>query len=185
MADNLTIPFADTSAADLTFSLRQGRLPAVCGTTVSLSPGTRVELNVLGCSHQVILVENETDHLTETLACLPGLPASLPGSVATETASTQHEFESRTEHHSGADFGRAVQRITEDAQNHQHNVVARFPGHPGAVTAIVLDSASADELRWSTWHCYPQHGEIVLTSSRVHGLQSQNLTVHESAEVMA
>lgn len=192
MTDIVGIPFADTSVGDLTFSLRQERLAPVCGTTVVLSPEQTLELNVLGCSHQVILVEKDHDVLVETLACLSGVPAALPETASSRITgldpvdrsdAVRHQFESSTRALDDTEFQRAVRRITDGAGAQRHSVVARFPGHPGAVTAIVLEQAVGRGIGWTTWHCYPQHGEIVRTRSRIHRTRVGDANVHESAEM--
>lgn len=192
MTDIVGIPFADTSVGDLTFSLQQERLAPVCGTTVVLSPEETLELNVLGCSHQVILVDKGRDLVVETLACLSGVPAALPDTASTRltgpdaadrSAAIHHRFESSTRSLDDADFQRAVRRITDDAQASRHSAVARFPGHPGAVTAIVLEPTIDRSIGWTTWHCYPQHGEIVRTRSRIHRTRVEDMNVDEPTEL--
>jgi hypothetical protein len=173
MIESLSLPFADTSAAELTFALTRPRLPAVSSAVVPLASDVRLELNVLGCSHQVIVIDGDRDVLVETLACLPGTPPSLPESARRRddcTAGAGHSFRSRVDRVDPAGFRRSVEHIIDEAQAHTSHCIAQFPGHPAAVTALVLEDPSAEALCWRTWHCYPQHGEIVRTETRVSGL---------------
>lgn len=177
MARVLPVAFVDTAAGDLTFSLRRPRLPAVHSTVAEIPAAptgapageVRVELNVLGCSHQVIVSAADSEVLIETLACLPGEPAHLPESASGTVAGGEHEFGSRVEHVPASRFPAAVEALTTAARRLPHHAVVRFPGHAGAVTALALDAGSGDALRWRTWHCYPQTGEIVHTWSALRG----------------
>ncbi|GAA4284602.1 DUF2617 family protein [Brevibacterium daeguense] len=189
MIESLSLPFADTSAAELTFARTLPRLPAVSSTVVPLAPNVRLELNVLGCSHQVIIVDGARDVLVETLACLPGTPPDLPASDSRSdetTAGAGHSFRSRVERAEPRGFRRAVDRIVDTAQARPFHCIARFPGHPAAVTALALERPEAGGLRWRTWHCYPQHGEIVHTRTRVADLPwSLHADEHGLCEVPA
>lgn len=170
----VSVPFADTAAGDLTFSLVQGRLPAVHSVT-AVVPGAsgplHVELAVLGCSHQVIVTASGTE-LVETLACLPDSAPALPADRLTAGVggAAVHDFRSRVDQVPPAEFLPAVEEIVDRAQSADHHAVVAFPGHPGAVTALALDPAGDDSLAWRTWHCYPQHGEIVRTRTVLTGL---------------
>lgn len=195
------VPFADTAAADLTFSLTQGRLPSVHSTVAHLTAGSgralRVELAVLGCSHQVIVSGGGTAFI-ETLACLPSSAPALPDSRLTAgiAGAGVHDFRSRVEHVAADRFLTAVDDIVRAARGAEHHAVVSFPGHPGAVTALALGTfatagdpaetdaeagadaeagtggahPTGDALSWRTWHCYPQHGEIVHTRTTLTGL---------------
>ncbi|MCK1802880.1 DUF2617 family protein [Nocardia zapadnayensis] len=190
------VPFADTAAADLTFSLTQGRLPSVHSTVAHLTAGSgralRVELAVLGCSHQVIVSGGGTAFI-ETLACLPSSAPALPDSRLTAgiAGAGVHDFRSRVEHVAADRFLTAVDDIVRATRGAEHHAVVSFPGHPGAVTALALGPSAAtgteagagaeagadgtqrvgDALSWQTWHCYPQHGEIVHTRTTLTGLE--------------
>ncbi|QCP04126.1 DUF2617 family protein [Brevibacterium sp. CS2] len=193
---SLDVPFADTAAADLTFSLAQGRLPSVHSTVARLTARSghalRVELAVLGCSHQVIVTGGGAE-LIETLACLPTADPTLPESRLTAgiAGTGVHDFRSRVDHVGTDRFLAAVDDIVAGAQRAAHHAVVDFPGHPGAVTALALGPSAAagteagagaeagadgtqrvgDALSWQTWHCYPQHGEIVHTRTALTGLE--------------
>ncbi|GAA1999189.1 DUF2617 family protein [Brevibacterium samyangense] len=174
------VPFADTSAADLAFSRGAGRLPAICSTTVPLGGNRMLELVVIGSSHQVIVSENGTDVFVETLACLPPVGSRhQPGAPVAEAPFREHigpgpegwgrhSFVAGVDHPAADEFLAQVERIVRAAEAAPYSAIAAFPGEEGAVTALALDTDPAPTgapLRWRTWHCYPQHSEIVYSAS--------------------
>ncbi|WP_349827119.1 DUF2617 family protein [Brevibacterium litoralis] len=173
------VPFADTRAEDLGLALGRGRLPEVLRTSVDLGStagaltGLHLDLVVIGSSHQVVLHRDGTDLFSETLACLPrhAAPTGNVGTVldpfGTHHATGSwgpfrtHDFHARVRTPEPADFDAAVAALTAEVTACDHHAIARFPGHEGAVTALLLDHAGSDRLTWRTWHCYPQYGQIV------------------------
>ncbi len=182
------VPFADTSADDLRFSLVRPRIAPLASEIVDLQPagvtgaGLRLELHVIGSSHQVILAEAARDLLIETFACPPAeVPAQAP-TTATALPSwdapvrtrgawaglTGHEFRcTRTAH--PAEFRTSVAEALDRVRAHDRHVIARFPGDRDALTALALTAAGPGHLAWETWHVYPQHAEIVHTTTALTG----------------
>lgn len=50
--------------------------------------------------------------------------------------------------------------------DHPHGLAGTFPGSPHAFTAM-LAQRSEGQVRWRTWHAYPQEGQLVATRTRV------------------
>lgn len=207
-AVTLDVPFVDTAAEELTFAMDHARLPSLRHTVVPIGPATHLELHVLGCSHQAILVHQGQDTMIETVACVPDLPAHLPERHVTELAEAsghascadplhsggpRHEFTAHVDRLDSDAFQSAVARIGEQARRSRYHCLVEFPGQPGAVTALALtcqveptgpevvgglavDSKGLTAVRtaaawsWQTWHCYPQHGQIVTTRSTLQPL---------------
>lgn len=170
MLITLDVPYADTTAADLSFALGLPEQPAlhVLDVPVPGRPGAALRLRLLGASHQVVLRAGATE-LVETVACLPGRPPSLPAAV--------HERER------GYRFTATVQRLSLDEisaraavlrralADDPHALVGVFPGDEDAITALHVQVGAADaratEVSWRTWHAYPQTGEMVETETAV------------------
>lgn len=186
------VPFADTSADDLRFSLDRPRIAPLASEIVDLEAagvtgaGLRLELHVIGSSHQVILATAARDLLIETFACPPAqVPAQAPAHAPTTATTpltwdapvrthgawaglTRHEFRcTRTAH--PAEFRTSVAEALDRVRAHDRHVVARFPGDRDALTALALTTAGPGHLAWETWHVYPQHSEIVRTTTALTG----------------
>ena len=75
----LVVPYRDTRAQDLCWSLNLPVQPALAVRSVRLG-GLILELRLLGASHQVLVwAQDGTEPLcVETVACLPGLAEQLP-----------------------------------------------------------------------------------------------------------
>lgn len=141
MLVSLDIPYADSTAGDLSFALGLPLLPALHVHRLSED----LELRLLGASHQVV-----AGGLVETVACLPGRPAHLPPSVD----DPGYRFTATVTR-----LDRAVTAaLWRDLAGDPRALVGVFPGDPDAVTAL-----RADDRGWQTWHAYPQTGELVVT----------------------
>ncbi|GAA1095633.1 DUF2617 family protein [Nocardiopsis composta] len=166
------VPFADARAADLSWSLERPELPALARVCARLA-GYRVELRVLGASHQVAVAAADTGAalLTETVACLadPGRDArTLPGSVRRELPGpTGYRFRSGVERLAPDALTERVAALVAAAEARPAAVAAAFPGDPAAVTALAADSPGPGLLHWTTWHSYPQSGELVRTETHL------------------
>ncbi|GAA3717081.1 DUF2617 family protein [Gordonia hankookensis] len=162
--NRLQVRYADTSARGLAFSLTAGLQEplARCDRRI----GDRgVSVRLLGASHQVV-VDDGTDRLCETVACLPGMDAPLPDTVVEDG----YTFASRIE---PCDTDRMQSIVTELGHRVDRHLAAgdpavmgHFPGLPLAITAVIA-TAHADALAWQTWHTYPQCSELVVTSSEL------------------
>ncbi|MDT0302346.1 DUF2617 family protein [Streptomonospora wellingtoniae] len=161
----LSAPFADTRAADLTWTLDAPELPALLARTRVLA-GYRVELRVLGASHQVVLADGGERLLTETVACLPDLRGDLPRRARHAPAGLDsYEFTSRVSTLGPLAFAERVERVRAAVDGDPRGVVAAFPGAPQAITALLPEAAPRAGVRWRTWHAYPQTQELVVTAT--------------------
>jgi hypothetical protein len=150
--------FADSRAADLSLAYGLRPLPALGTHQVTLG-GVTLELRVLGASHQVVL-----GSFSETVACLPDRPGALPAEETRVVGDYAVRFSASCERPD--DFAAAVSRIVADCEADPHSLVAEFPGSPLAVTALSARAVDGG-VGWTTWHAYPQAGELVWTSSVV------------------
>ncbi len=151
--DEVAVPFLDTSADQLRFSLTHELVPHVARRVFD-----RLDLRVIGASHQVLVTGGRHAGLVETIACLPQLEGRLPASARrpgyrmTSTVT-----------------GERVRRLEpwlrqEGIDASDRTVIARFPGDPCAVTALRA-RVGDDRCEWWTWHVYPQQGQVVRTHS--------------------
>lgn len=159
--------FVDTRARDLTLTLDADDQPALATCTGRLGPFD-VQLRLLGASHQVV-VEARGERLRETLACLPGVEPSLP----THRERSDYTFGSDVwicDEESMRTIVDRLERQVQATDERSLGLIGSYPGRPLAVTAVraQLDPAR-DELRWETWHTYPQSGEVVHTVSTMTG----------------
>ena len=74
----IDVAYADTSAAQLGFSLEAPEQPALAECSADFD-GITISLRLLGASHQVI-VDDGHQRLCETVACLPEMTSALPES---------------------------------------------------------------------------------------------------------
>nr|WP_218903001.1 DUF2617 family protein [Streptomonospora nanhaiensis] len=163
----MSAPFVDTRAADLTWTLAAPALPALLTRTRRVA-GHRVELRVLGASHQVVLAAPgaAAPLLTETVACLPGTPGGLPGHTRPAVAGlAAYTFTSSVATLARTAFADRVERVRVRVEGDPGGVAAAFPGDPHAVTALLPEAAAPGRVRWRTWHAYPQTGELVTTTT--------------------
>lgn len=102
----------------------------------------------------------------ETLACIPDRTDPVPPETRIDLGRWRYTFRSNLRRHGPADFARLLAGIEREAES---GILGRYPGAPGAVTAIALD-CDGPTLRWSTWHTYPGQGVIVTTHSTLSDL---------------
>ena len=192
----LDVPFTDTSAEALRLSLDHGRIaplatrsidvPTVAAptdtgpTSTEAAPPLTLTLTVIGSSHQAILSAGPTDAFIETFACL-GEDANGPSPARPQwdhedvrhgrwAGYTEHRFTpTRTKVH--GDFPTAAAEVlatgADRAVTSDDHFSVAFPGQPGALTALSLTCAQPERIAWQSWHCYPQHQEIVHSTSEL------------------
>ncbi|WP_293878975.1 DUF2617 family protein [uncultured Brevibacterium sp.] len=160
------IDFVDTRSDQLVYSLDEPRITPVLArdfTFTHVGVPLEVELAVLGCSHQVTVRNEGRELVRETLACLSDREPWVPSTSSHVLArGGQLTFDSTVVKPAG--FLREVDRIESQLADSYAQCSVKFPGQPGAVTALTC-SASSNGLVWRTWHCYPQNGEVVETRS--------------------
>lgn len=164
MLVTLNAPYVDTSAAELSLTLGGPERPALHVLELT-TRGARVDLRLLGASHQVVL-RSSTTRLTETVACLPGQRPALPAVAHHDTA--DYRFTATVLRPGRVELSTRVGRLRADLADDPFALVGVFPGDPDAVTALsVRPAGNAGELGWRTWHAYPQTNELVLTETAV------------------
>lgn len=160
----LDVPYADTSAAQLAFSLTADPRAPLARCDHQFGSRT-VSLRLLGASHQIIV--DDGDHrMCETVACLPGLDEPLPGTVADGT----YTFTSLVRKCDAEQMAALVDELHHRTADHRAqglpSLLGRFPGQPMAVTAAIA-TARGDGIGWQTWHTYPQTAEVVTTTGEL------------------
>jgi hypothetical protein len=158
---DLDAPYVDTRAADLSLSLGGPERPALYVRELNLPGGRRLRLRLLGASHQVVLGD-----FTETVACLPGRPPHLPGTLHDESAG--YRFTATVLRPAGDGLRTRVAALRADLADDPYALVGVFPGDVDAVTALAVRHDPPDgSVAWRTWHAYPQTNELVLTETVV------------------
>jgi hypothetical protein len=164
MLTTLNTSYTDTRAADLAWALGREPLPALATLDLELS-GAKIQLRLLGASHQVLLEEDQGS-CSETVACMPGFSTPLPLGVARRVGDWDYEFAARVELLSPNSFAGRAQELLALVADHPNGLAGVFPGSPHAFTAL-LARRSEDAVHWRTWHAYPQDGQLVATRTRV------------------
>lgn len=165
MRAGLAVPFVDTRAADLVWTLDHPPVEPLAARSVRAA-GLDVQMRVLGASHQVLVRGAPgTADLVETVACLPDRPGRLPERGGADLPGYAYRFGSRVRTLARADFADRVERLRRRVDTAPAGLLAAFPGDPLAVTALVLLPSADRDLSWRTWHAYPQYGELVTTTT--------------------
>ncbi|MFH8472440.1 DUF2617 family protein [Streptomyces sp. NPDC018000] len=164
MLTTLQTAYSDTRAADLAWALGREPLPALAVLDLDLA-GARLQLRLLGASHQVLLEENQGT-CSETVACIPGSSTPLPLGVSERLGEWKYDFAARVETLSAGSFAERAQELLALVTDHPHGLAGTFPGSPHAFTAL-LAQRTEDQVRWRTWHAYPQEGQLVVTRTQV------------------
>lgn len=164
MLVRLDLPFVDARAADLSLAL--GAAPEEgLGSLTLEAAGAIAELRLLGCSHQA-LVRSDEYELSELVACRPGMTPELPAHTDHALGSRCYEFRARVRSFSPRQYPHQASALMGRVAAREDGLVGVFPGREGAFTALQL-STDGTELRWETWHGYPQSSELVYTASRI------------------
>lgn len=165
MLVDLDTPYADTTAADLSLALDGPERPALYVRTLALPGEVSVCLRLLGASHQVLLRSPGTVR-SETVACLPGRPPSLPSQLVDDDG--RYHFSAELLRLPQAEFTHRITALRSDLADDPYALVGVFPGEVNAVTALRVRAYPADEtVTWRTWHAYPQTAELVRTETTV------------------
>ncbi|MBM7173748.1 DUF2617 family protein [Streptomyces sp. G44] len=164
MLTTLKTVYTDTRAEDLAWALGREPLPALATLDLELA-AARLQLRLLGASHQVLL-EEEQGSCSETVACIPGSSTPLPLGVSKRVGDWEYEFAARVETLSRGQFAGRAQELLALVTEHPHGLAGVFPGSPHAFTAL-LAQRHEGSVMWRTWHAYPQEGQLVATRSKV------------------
>ncbi|HEY0699412.1 MAG TPA: DUF2617 family protein [Micromonospora sp.] len=192
MLVTLDTGYADTTAADLSFTTTAPEQPALLvldlgdlaaggaaagGATVSVATasvardapsGLHLRLRLLGASHQVVL-DTPAGRLIETVACLPGQRPELPATV--DDRATGYRFTARVLRLSPAELSARTAGLRAELAADPYALVGVFPGSRDAITGLRAARSALPggepTVRWQTWHAYPQTGELVETETAV------------------
>ncbi|MFD5035010.1 DUF2617 family protein [Streptomyces sp. NPDC058405] len=164
MLTTLETAYTDTRAADLAWALGREPLPALAVLNLDLA-GALLQLRLLGASHQVLL-EEEGGTCSETVACIAGSSTPLPLGVSRPLGEWEYQFAARVETLSHSSFAGRAQELLALVSDHPNGLAGTFPGSPYAFTAM-LAQHDEGQVRWRTWHAYPQEGQLVATRTRV------------------
>ncbi|WP_405804685.1 DUF2617 family protein [Streptomyces sp. NBC_01187] len=160
----LKTAYTDTRAGDLAWALGREPLPALACRDLELD-GAHVQLRLLGASHQVLLDEGYGS-CSETVACMPGSSTPLPLGVSKRFGAWEYEFAACVETLSPGSFTGRAQELLALVADHPNGLAGTFPGAPHAFTALLVQRHEG-QVRWRTWHSYPQEGRLVSTRTRV------------------
>ncbi|GAB2610326.1 DUF2617 family protein [Streptomyces capparidis] len=155
----LAAPYLDTAADQLRFTLGLPPRDALAVAEVAVG-GITVELRLLGASHQVF-----AGPVRETVACLPGEPGLLPGSVTEEIDGWTYRFTARIHRHGPREFA-ARAGLLRELHGRPEALCGVFPGAPDALTALLVRPREGG-VAWRTWHTYPRTRQIVATHTRL------------------
>jgi hypothetical protein len=164
MLTTLKTTYTDSRADDLAWALDREPLPALAVLDLELS-GARLQLRLLGASHQVLLEEAQRT-CSETVACIPGSRTPLPLGVTKRLGDWEYDFAARVETLTQGSFAGRAQELLALVADHPNGLAGTFPGSPHAFTAM-LAQRTEGHVRWRTWHAYPQEGRLVVTRTRV------------------
>ncbi len=164
-------PYVDVSAGDLSLTLGLAAAPALEVLEVHTGGGPAIELRLLGFSHQV-LVDGGRE-LSETVACVPGVAGTLPR----RRSDGAYRFGARVERLAPDDYAARAGALIERAGSDRLMLAGLFGDAPAPAAGPALPAFTALAARsleggvaWTTWHGYPQSGELVITASSLeHG----------------
>ena len=163
----LVVPYRDTAAQDLCWSLELPVQPALAARSVGIG-GLMLELRLLGASHQMIVWDADGGEplCVETVACLSGMSEPLPDRSSRALPRGRYTWTAERLTCDEAGFGAAVEQIRRDVAANPDALAGCYPGSRDAITAVLPEPAFRG-VRWTTWHTYPQQFSLVRTTSAV------------------
>lgn len=159
MISTLHVGYSDVSARSLAWALGLSPRPALSVLSCDGAGAVRVELRLLGASHQVLVHQGDALLCSETVAC--DLPESQP--LPRTARENGYRLSSLVRTYDAHAFEGVVDKTTRELESRADALVGHFPGQPGAVTALAIERSDEGAVGWSTWHGYPQTGELVRT----------------------
>ena len=164
MLARLSVPYVDVSAGDLRWALAaDSGLTPLASVDVRLGSAS-VRLTVLGASHEVLATIGRAT-CTEVIACGAGV-GPLPSSATRRLAGMEYRITSTVLRLDAGELARRAGALRDRLATDEHALVAAFPGHAEAVTALAV-AGDERRLEWRTWHAYPLTGELVVTATRL------------------
>ena len=163
MLSRLAVPFVDARASALSWWLGDDAPPALATLVLPGATGT-LELRLLGASHHVVASAGGA-RCPEVVACGPaatGLPVRHDGAVG----GARYRFTSATTAYTPGQLARVARDLRRRAERAPDALVGVFPGSPHALT-VLTGREVARGWAWSSWHVYPEAGEVVRTRSRL------------------
>ena len=163
MLSTLAVPFVDARASALSWWLGDDAPPPLAALVLTGATGT-LELRLLGASHQVVASAGGA-RCPEVVACGPaatGLPDQHDGAVD----GGRYRFRSATTSYAPAQLARVARDLRRRATGAPDALVGVFPGSPHALT-VLRGREVGRGWGWSSWHVYPEAGEVVRTRSRL------------------
>lgn len=162
MLTTLNTSYTDTRAADLAWALGREPLPALATLDLEIA-GAKLQLRLLGASHQVLL-EEDRGTCSETVACISGSSTPLPLGVAKRVGDWEYEFAARVEALSPGQFAGRAQELLALVSDHPHGLARRLSRQParvhGAAGAAVRGAgALADLARVSAGRAVGGHAD--------------------------
>jgi hypothetical protein len=168
--------YRDTGTGELSWAFGLAPMDALASLELEVpvpAPGpaggeaqrARVELRLLGASHQVLVFAPPVT-CSETVACLPGGPLGLVPAASVRVPGWVYEFAATVQNLPAVEFDRRVNRLRRVFATYRSGIAGAFPGSPHALTAVVASTDGAG-FGWRTWHTYPQQHQIVTTRTRL------------------
>jgi hypothetical protein len=157
----LAVPFVDARSSALSWWLGDDA-PTPLATLALKGTAGRLELRLLGASHQVVACTGSA-RCPEVVAC--GLPERpVPAHHDGVVDGARYRFASATTAYDAAALARVARDLRRRAAGAPEALVGVFPGSPDALTVL-----AGREVRrgwaWASWHVYPSAGEVVRTRS--------------------
>ncbi len=163
MLSRLAVPFVDARASALSWWLGDDAPPSLATLVLAGASGT-LELRLLGASHHVVATAGGA-RCPEVVACgaaATGLPDRHDGDVGP----ARYRFASATTTYAPAGLARVARDLRRRADRAPDALVGVFPGSPHALTVLTGREVPRG-WAWSSWHVYPEAGEVVRTRSRL------------------
>ena len=167
MLTELALPYADTSAAALQWSVSLPDTPPLDVLVLGDGPAV-LELRLLGSSHCAVLrAPAGVDPLVETVACrLADDGEPVPQTRELQLGGLRYRFTSSVSSVDPHELRALAEQLRRDVRGRADRMAGVFPGATDALTVLggAVESTAA---RWETWHLYPNTGEVVRTSTAV------------------
>jgi hypothetical protein len=185
----LPVPYRNTRAADLSWSLDVPDQPALHRQVHSVGP-LSVEVRILGASHQIVVRKDGLVLCRETVACCEGNSGPLPLEEERELDEGYlYEVRCGVRRLDSAEFPAWARALKSYSANRPGTTISIFPDIPDAITAVAVETlpSSLRGVLWRTWHTYPDpdgfgrvpdgptdspafsaYGEVVTTRTLLH-----------------
>jgi Protein of unknown function DUF2617 len=170
----LSIAALDNASDDLRFRFGEASQHPPLFTISNQHHGDAAQetifVHVLGGSHRVEFTRGDT-RIIEEVACETG--AEIGDSIATLPrlwSSDNYEFRSAVRILSDDEIAEVANQLRATLSTNANAIVAQFPGHPDALTAVEILYRDDTVTGWNTWHLYPNAREVVETTSLISSL---------------